>query len=336
MPATIQDVAQRAGVSTATVSRALRGLPSVSPSTRDQIIHIAEELGYDIKPVVSRLARGRKVVGLVAPMVDQWFFSKLAAVAELELMQQDCDLVRYSVDSLQSQESLLRHLIARKLVDGLILCSLAPTEVTVELIRDSNVAIATVETGFPGAPSVSIDNEAAAELATLHLINLGHRRIGFITGMADAPLQFAIPHARKRGYLRALNESGIEYRVDLEEPGNYVYAGGAEAMQKLFGRRNPPTAVFALSDEMAIGALKTIRDMKLRVPGDISVIGFDDNDVSEFVSLTTIHQPVARFAETAVRQIMEQFGGKESAEVEAVLLESKLVVRETTAPPPRR
>lgn len=336
MSATIQDVAKQARVSTATVSRALRGLPSVSPSTRDQIIHIAEELGYDIKPVVSRLARGRKVVGMVAPMVDQWFFSKLVAVAELELMQRDCDLVRYSVDSLQSQESLLRHLIARKLVDGLILCSLAPTEATVEIIHSSSVAVATVETGFPGAPSVSIDNEAAAELATLHLINLGHRRIGFITGMADAPLQFAIPRARKRGYRRALHESGIEYRADLEQPGNYVYAGGAEAMQKLFGRRNPPTAVFALSDEMAIGALKAVRDMKLRVPEDISIIGFDDNDVSEFVGLTTIHQPVVKFAEVAVQQIVEQFEGKTPGEVASVELESKLIVRETTAPPPRR
>ncbi len=333
MPATIQDVAAQANVSTATVSRALRGLPSVSPSTRDQIIAIAEELGYDIKPVVSRLASGRKVVGMIMPLVDQWFFSKLMAVAELELMRHDCDLVRYSVDNLQSQEDLLRHLTARKLVDGLILCSLALTSPMMDVLKRSGIAVTTIETKTTGIPSVAIDNTFAAELATRHLINLGHRDIGIITGMEDTPLQFTIPNARKQGYLRALDAAGIESRTELEQLGNYVYAGGAEAMKQLFSLREPPTAVFALSDEMAIGALKMARDMKLRVPEDISIMGFDDNDVSEYVELTTIHQPVARFSITAVAQLMAQLAGQPPQEVKDVELVAELVVRETTGPP---
>jgi len=333
MPATIQDVAERADVSTATVSRALRGLPSVAPSTRDLIISIAEELEYDIKPVVSRLASGRKVVGMVMPLADQWFYSKLMAVAELELMQQECDLVRYSVDNLQSQENLLQHLTARKLVDGLILCSLALTETTLDILHRSGVAVTTVETRTAGIPSVAIDNALAAELATRHLINLGHRRIGIITGMADAPLQFAIPEARMKGYLRALEAGGIRYDAELEQPGNYVYAGGAEAMKQLFSLREPPTAIFALSDEMAVGALKMARDMKLRVPEDISIMGFDDNDVSAYVELTTMHQPVARFSSTAVTQLMAQFDGQSPQEVADVELSAELVVRGTTGPP---
>lgn len=332
MPATIQDVAKQAGVSTATVSRALRGLPNVSPATRDQVIGVAEKLHYQITPHVSRMARGRRVVGIIVPLADQWFYSKLVSIAELELMNQDCDVVRYSVESVEGQESLLQHLTARKLVDGLILCSLSLTSQTVEVVRSSGIAVATVETTHPELPSVSIDNGAAAEMGARYLINLGHRHIAIITGMEAAPLQFAIPNARRQGFLRALQQAEIEFRPELERPGNYIYQGGAEAMKHLFSVHQPPTAVFALSDEMAIGALKSVRDMNLRVPEDISIMGFDDNDVSEYMGLTTVHQPVVRFAENASAQIIAQFAGTSSADIESVELLPDLIVRSTTGP----
>ena len=198
MPATIQDVAKQAGVSTATVSRALRGLPNVSPATRDQVIGVAEKLDYQITPHISRMARGRRVVGIIVPLADQWFYSKLVSIAELELMNQDCDVVRYSVDSVAGQESLLQHLTARKLVDGLILCSLSLTDQTVEVVREADIAVATIETTHPDLPSVSIDNGAAAEMGAQYLINLGHRHIAIITGMETAPLQFSIPKCAPR------------------------------------------------------------------------------------------------------------------------------------------
>ena len=336
MSATIQEVAKQAGVSTATVSRALRGLPNVSPSTRDRVIGIAEILQYEITPHVSRMARGRKVVGVVVPLADQWFFSKLVSIAELELMRQDCDVVRYSVESVASQESLLQHLIARRLVDGLILCSLSLRAKTIELVQNADIAVATVETTTPSLPSVSIDNEGAAEMATRYLINLGHRNIAFIAGMEETPLQFAIPLARREGYSRALRQAAIAYRPEMLQPGNYSFEGGAEAMKHLFSGHQPPTAVFALSDEMAIGALKTVRDMKLRVPEDISIMGFDDNDVSEYVGLTTMHQPVVRFAERASAQIMAQFEGTPLTEIDSIVLQPELVVRSTTGPAPGR
>ena len=186
MPATIQDVADQAGVSTATVSRALRGLPNVSPDTRNQVIHVAERLNYQITPHVSRMARGRRVVGIVVPLADQWFYSKLVSIAELELMRQDCDVARYSVESVAGQESLLQHLTARKLVDGLILCSLSLSDQTTEIVGKAGIAVATIETTRPELPSVYIDNGAAAELGARHLINLGHRNIAIITGISSS------------------------------------------------------------------------------------------------------------------------------------------------------
>jgi LacI family repressor for deo operon, udp, cdd, tsx, nupC, and nupG len=332
MPATIQDVANQAGVSTATVSRALRGLPNVSPDTRNQVIHVAERLNYQITPHVSRMARGRRVVGIVVPLADQWFYSKLVSIAELELMRQDCDVARYSVESVAGQESLLQHLTARKLVDGLILCSLSLSDQTTEIVGKAGIAVATIETTRPELPSVYIDNGAAAELGARHLINLGHRNIAIITGMESAPLQFAIPNARREGFLSALKQADIEFRPELEQPGNYIYQGGAEAMKHLYSVHQPPTAVFALSDEMAIGALKSVRDMNLRVPEDISIMGFDDNDVSEYVGLTTVHQPVVRFAETASAQIIAQFAGTSSSDIAPVHFLPELIVRSTTGP----
>jgi LacI family repressor for deo operon, udp, cdd, tsx, nupC, and nupG len=238
--------------------------------------------------------------------------------------------VRYSVDSVPAQVSLLTHVINRQLVDGLILCSLSLTDETVEILTRSGLPISTVETSHAALWSVGIDNVAAAQMATRYLINLGHQRIGLISGLEDAPLQFAVPIERRRGYLQALEEYGMDYRSELEQPGNYIYEGGAEAMKHLFSVHKPPTAVFALSDEMAIGALKAVRDMNLRVPDDISIIGFDDNDVSEYVGLTTVHQPVVRYGEHAVVEIDRQFAGED--EPDHIELQPRLVVRATTGP----
>ena len=334
MRSTIQDVARKAGVSTATVSRALRGLPNVSPSTRYQVLQVAEDLDYRIAPEISRQARGRHTVAIVVPLADQWFYSKLVSVAEIELMTQGCDVMRYSVDSVKSQISLVRHLTGRKLVDGLILCSLSLTEEMVTLLQKVDVAVATVETHVPEFPAVWIDNVAAAEMATRYLINLGHERIGIISGLEEAPIQFAIPQARKEGYLRALRQADIEFRPELEQPGNYIYEGGAEAMKQLFSVHQPPTAVFAFSDEMAIGALKSVRDMNLRVPEDISIMGFDDNDVSEYVGLTTMRQPVAEYGEIAVAEVMRQLENEDGNEDtrENIICSASLIVRATTGP----
>ena len=331
MPATIQEVAIRAGVSTATVSRALRGLPNVSPNTRKQILQVADTLDYHVPPQVSRQASGRKVVGIIVPLTEQWYFGKLVSVIEIELTTQGYDAVRYSVDSVEGQISLLRYLINRRLVDGLIMCSLSLTDETADVLYESGLPVTTVETKHVRFSSVGIDNSQATQMATRYLINLGHRRIGLISGEEATALQFAIPLARKRGVIAALEQSGIEFRQELDQPGNYVYEGGAEAMKRLFSVHEPPTAVFAFSDEMAIGALKTIRDMNLRVPEDISVIGFDDNDVSAFVGLTTVRQPVTTYGEETVADLLHTFDQVDAEPVHR-LHQAELVVRATTGP----
>ena len=335
MSATIDDVAKKAAVSTATVSRALRGLPNVAQSTRAHVLKIAAELNYAVHPHVTRMLSGRKVIALITPLVDQWFFSKLATVTSLELLSAGYDVARYSVDSGEAQTVLVKQLVERQLIDGCIVVSLPLEDELIALLQAQSIPVITIESRTDVFPSISIDNVAAGALGARHLINLGHRRIGLISSSSQLTREELIPNSRRAGYRQALAEAGITHDSSLEFEGNDVYEGGAEAMKRLFLVHEPPTAVFALSDEMAIGALKTLRDLNLRVPEDVSVLGFDDNDVSEYVGLTTVKQPVTEFAELAATYISEVFASDEPGDLSAELatvLPFELVLRSTTGP----
>jgi DNA-binding LacI/PurR family transcriptional regulator len=226
-------------------------------------------------------------------------------------------------------------LASGRYVDGLIV-NMALVEEDMELLTNLDLPVVTVETETACFASVGIDNVAAARTATRHLINLGHASIGIISGLREDPMRFLVPRQRTEGYRSALRECGIEVRPELDVPGNFSPAGGAEAMIDLLSVHQPPTAVFAFSDEMAIGALKTVRDMNLRVPGDVSVIGFDDHDISRYVGLTTVRQPVAEFGEIAASLLLKRLDGTDKPEEEDpphIELNSQLVIRSTTGPP---
>lgn len=336
MSTTIEDVAKKTGVSNATVSRALRGLPNVAPSTRERILRAAAELNYKISPHVSRQASGHIVIGLILPLTDQWFYSKLATSIELQLMADSFDVVRYSIASLEKLSDLINRICSNRPVDGLILSTLTPSSKDVEKLKNAMIPVVTIETRLNDISSVSVDNFNAAVLATRHLINLGHHRIGLITGLDEDPLHFSVPRAREQGYLQTLADNDITVRPEYIRHGNFSYKGGAEAMKSLFSIHKPPTAVFIISDEMAVGALKTIRDMNLSVPEDVSLIGFDDNDIAEYLELTTLKQPVVNFGELAARLINEHFIDGTEPSIAHYQLPVELVVRATTGPPPSR
>ncbi len=141
-------------------------------------------------------------------------------------------------------------------MDGLILSTLTPSSKDVEKLKNAMIPVVTVETRLNDISSVSVDNFNAAVLATRHLINLGHHRIGLITGLDEDPLHFSVPRAREQGYLQTLADNDITVRPEYIRHGNFSYKGGAEAMKSLFSIHKPPTAVFIISDEMAVGALK--------------------------------------------------------------------------------
>ena len=333
MSVTINDVAKKAAVSTATASRALRGQPNVAPATRERVLQIAKELDYNINPQASRVLSDLKVVAILTPLANQWFYSTILTAATFKLYAQGFEVVHYSVDGIEAQSELVQRLVDQNLIDACITTSFPLDETAINYLKVCNLPVVTLESNIEGFNSFYINNTAASQLATQHLINLGHKRIGIIMGSEDfSGMHNTMRETRYKGYKLALETAGLQANPMLENTGNDIYEGGAEAMQNLMSIPDPPTAVFAVTDEMAIGALKTIRSMHLRIPEDISIIGFDDNDISDHVGLTTIKQPVTSYGELAAERIIELLVEDNPPEPKHVELEYKLIIRSSTGP----
>ncbi|MFU8851976.1 LacI family DNA-binding transcriptional regulator [Micromonospora sp. SL1-18] len=352
----IDDVARLAGVSTATVSRALRGLPTVSAATRRRVLAAAEQLQYAVSPSASRLAGGKTgTVAIVVPRITRWFFATVVEAVEDHLHQNGYDLLLYNLGGReQTRRRVLRTASLHKRVDALILVAtpLRPADVTALTKLDLPGVIISSGSGVPGWPCVRIDDVAAARTATRHLLDLGHTRIAHISGDPDDELAFTTHLDRRRGYQEALRAAGIRPDPSLDVESGFTVAGGTRATAELLARGEPPTAIFAACDEMAMGAITALRDAGLRVPQDVSVIGIDDHDLAEVIGLSTIAQPAAEQGLLAAQILLDPLGVRSpdpypglapppgdadagaGAEPPApVILPTRLVVRESTAPP---
>lgn len=330
---TIDDVARLAEVSVATVSRALRGLPNVAPSTRERVLAAAEELSYVADPSASRLASGHsRTIGLVVPMLGQWVYAKVFSGVEAVAAAAGYDVLPFTLSGPGGIARFVETLPFRKRVDALLLVDTPFDVAQGGRIRDAGIPVVTVGMRLEEVPSLRVDNVAAARVAVGHLTGLGHRRIAFVGGMKDDPFRFSVPLDRWQGFVAALNAADLEPDPGLAVSGNFSLQGGAEAMHQLLELDQHPTAVFCCSDEMAIGAMQVARDAGLRVPEDISFVGFDDHDVSEYVGLTTLRQDVTGLAERGAAMLLEALRGELQDEDERHPW--RLVVRQSTGPPP--
>jgi len=331
----IEDVAAAANVSVATVSRALRNLPNVAESTRDRVLSVAEQLNYRADPAASRLAAGRgSTITVVVPHLASWYFSTVVAGVEAVCAEAGFECLITAVDSIAACNRLLdesAHLERR--TEGLVLVNIPASEAQAESLRQRRVALATVGTRTPDHPSVSIDELSTSRMAVEHLVSFGHERIGLISGSGNDPMNFAVPRQRKAGFVEALRSAELRFDPSLVESGNFGIDGGQEAMAALLDHTNPPSAVFAMSDEMAFGALMELERRSLRAGVDISLIGVDDHDVSRVLGLTTIRQRVAGQGAAAARAALARISGPDTPafDVDSPL---ELVVRSTTGSAP--
>lgn len=331
--ATIDDVAGAAGVSVATVSRALRGLPNVAPSTREKVLVAASELHYIADPSASRLASGAtRTVGLVVPMLGQWYYATAVGGAEGVLVAAGYDLLPLSTSGPGGLAGFLATMPFRKRVDGLLIIDAALNPGQQRDVAGAAGHVVAVGHAADEVSSIHVENRSASRLAVGHLIGMGHRRIAMIGGLEDDPFGFRVPVDRYAGYRDALEAAGLPVEPAMHVGGNFSMEGGAEAMHALLHLDPAPTAVFALSDEMAIGAMQVARDAGLRVPEDLSIIGFDDHDVSAYIGLTTVRQDVVRLGERAAELLLDHISGRVTDVVHEVA-PTRLVVRRTTAPP---
>lgn len=331
--ADIEAVAALAGVSTATVSRALRGLANVSPETRDRVLAAAKELNYVVSPSASRLASGKtRSVGVVTPYIGRPFFALVLEGAEEVLRGAGYDVLLYALPDEAERMAFFDRMPLRRRVDAVLVVTLPLTELQSQQFRALGVPVGTVGMALDGLPHVGIDDQAAARVAVNHLVNLGHERIAMIGGgpSAHEPNPFVAPVDRTRGFRAAMTEAGLPVLPEYEVDGQYTPAGGEQAMAQLLSLPTPPTAVFAQSDRMAFGALHALRALGLSCPDDISLIGFGDHEVAASQDLTTIAQPTREQGAAAARLLLEALDGQEVA---SQVLPTSLVLRASTGPP---
>jgi LacI family transcriptional regulator, repressor for deo operon, udp, cdd, tsx, nupC, and nupG len=327
-PVSMEDVARLAGVSTATVSRTLRGLPNVSEETRDRVLEAAASLAYVVSPIASRLASGRTyTVGVIVPYASRWFFGQIVAGAESVLREHELDLLLYNLGDTPSRQRFFGQLPLRRRVDAVLVVAMQFTEAEGDALRSLNVPIVVVGDSMPGAGCVRIDDIAAASTAVHHLLELGHRRIGMISTYADQSFFLPVAHARMHAYLETLTAAGITPEDELVKSVPHGLHGGERAVRRLLALPNPPTAVFTESDELAFGALSALR----RTGRHVSVIGFDDHELSALLDLTTIRQRVFEqgvLAAGMLRRAMTTEGWIP----EELLMPTTLVLRASTWP----
>lgn len=334
MAITIRDVALAAGVSTATVSRALRGLPNVDPVTRDRITAVASELDYVISPSASRLASGRTgSIAVITPFISRWFFATVLSGVESVLQAAGMDLLLMSVSETTSGHHRLPPAPRlRRRVDGVLVIAMPPSDPQLRDVLNLGMPTSMIGVSVDGVPSVVIDDVAAARVATQHLINLGHTRIGLIGG-SPAELPFTAEFDREKGFRQAMEENGLEMTPLLEAFGYFTIQGGEQAMTALLTQKNRPTAVFAMSDEMAFGAMRALRNHGLRPGIDVSVAGVDGHDMSEHLELTTVVQPVFDLGRIAAESLLIQLLDLQDLKnPEHTRVPTRLIVRSSTAP----
>jgi LacI family transcriptional regulator len=333
-PRTLQDVATLAGVSLATVSRVLNGHPDVSDSTRDAVLRVVREHGFSKNRAARALTGGRtSLIGVTVPEVDSSYFAEILSGASEALHEQDMRVVLCPTLHEHEREVVLLDRLMHGTTDGALLLNPSESESELRTLLNHGYPFVVVEPRTAlgdGIPCVTATHSAGATAATEHLLELGHRRIGAILG----PPEGLATTERLKGFHAALRAAGIAPDPSLEVPSNFKYDGGEQAAGALLDRPDRPTAIFAFNDEVAVGAMVAARARGLRIPEDLSVVGFDDTLQARLSvpPLTTVRQPLAEIARIAV-SLLDRLVENQRVDATRIELHTKLVVRESTAPP---
>jgi LacI family transcriptional regulator len=334
---TMKDVAQRARVSVSTVSHVLNGTRKVSEGTRGDVLAAVEELSY--RP--NLLAKGLKTrrtytIGLLISDIQNSFFTSVVRGVEDEALSRGYHLFLCNTDEDPGREDEYIKELAKKRVDGLMVAPSARRESHVRRLRGEGMPFVFVDRDVEGvdADVVSVDNRAGMRLIAEHLVGLGHRRIAMISG----PLNKASGYERHLGLRDALADLGVELEDSLVRFGDFRTSSGREGARELLGFPSPPTALVTANNQMTLGALLTINEMGLGVPGDVSVVGFDDPEWAPLTGppLTTLAQPTYEMGVRAAEMLLDRIETGPGEESRKVLLEPWLVVRESTAPAKER
>ncbi|GBF04127.1 LacI family transcriptional regulator [Deinococcus aerius] len=329
----LEDVAKLAGVSPATASRALSRPELVAEATRERVREAARTLGYQPNVLARSLRqRGSRALGLVITDILNAFHATLAKAVQDVADAQGYTLLMFNTDEEPAKERRAFETLRGHLPQGLIVVPTPATHRNLDLLPGLPVVELDRASGRAGAYTVMVDNEVGAYRAVTHLAALGHRRIGMIVGRLD--ISTAVE--RHEGYRRALLEAGLPYRPELVLPGDHREAGGRAAAHTLLTLppAERPTALFVGNNEMTVGAVLATRDLGLRLPGDLSLVGFDDSRWAQTIlpALTVVAQPAYELGALACQTLLARLAGEPVPT--SVRLQTTLIERDSVAPPP--
>lgn len=334
MALTIRDVADAAGVSQATAGRALGGYGSVSPAALERVLAAADELGYRTNRVAQALRSGQtRTVGFIPGDLENPFFAKVARHLGDALEAEGFTLIVSSSDERPEREQKILETFRAHLLSGVVIAPTAQVAAPhLEKVISDGIPLVLVDRRVEGveADSVTVDNEGGGLQAVSHLIGLGHRRIAIVSDS----LQTASTSERFIGYQKALSGHDIAFDPQLIGVAGFSREDAYASTLRILSLGERPTAIFSTDAFMTEGALRAIRERGLRVPEDVSIVGFDDVDPRALMnpSVTVVAQPVAELGQQAARLLLEQLAGAERPPAH-VDLETELIIRDSTGKP---
>jgi len=331
MPATIRDVAKRAGVGVATVSRVLNNSGLVSEHARQKVLEAVAELNYVPNPTARRLSLGKTfTIAVIVPFFTRPSFVERLRGIDSVFSDSSYDMIVMNVETIHKRNKYFAEVPRPDRVDGVIIVTLTPTDEEVETFKASQVPVVLVDTHHSELPSVMEDSVLGGRLATQHLIDLGHTRIVYLSDVLDDVFSAtAASIYRFRGYQQALVSAGIPLRSDFVKQGRHSREEARRCGRELFAMPERPSAVFAASDTQAIGVMEAARDAGLRVPQDVSVVGYDDLDVADYIGLTTVRQSLFESGRRGAELLLQAMEGQLTEPVK-VEMPVELVVRQSS------
>ena len=335
---TIRDVAKKAGVGVGTVSRVLNNHPSVRESTREKVEEAIKALDYHPHTIARQLSLGKTSnIGVVAP-----FFIRPASVERLRgvetiLAEHKYDLILYNVETKERRDELFESLPRGDMFDGLLIFTLSPSEEVAGRLFSGRIPVVLVDASHPQMSRVIIDDVQGGRMATKHLIDLGHERIAYISDILESPFEhIGASSLRYQGYRQALQEAGVLPRPEYYRQDQHGVLQARMMTHALLSLPEPPTAIFTASDTQAIGALQAANERGIAVPEQLSVIGFDDIEIAEYLKLTTIHQPLFTSGVEGAALLFQCMENPDLMhKATEIQLPLRLIERATTAPPGR-
>lgn len=346
MTKTIYDVAKRAGVGIGTVSRAINNSPQIRPETKKRVLDAVQTIGYVPHTMARRLARRRtNILAAIMPFNSGHFYQELLRGMQQRLSTYNYDLILYYAEDPAKKNIFLSGILQERRCDGVLIVSMDIEPKHIEEFNSANLPLILVDRAQEGVDSIQVENREGAFIATKFLIDIGHRSIGIITGHSKSTPAIQ----RVMGFKKALSESKLPFQASLlvsadmiggdtefhQNDGFNEAVGFAATTRLLNQTEGQLTAIFASADIQAVGAIKAVEKAGLKVPDDISIIGFDDIELAAYLSITTMQQPMFEIGRQSVDLAMSKIEKKVST-IQQIKLTTKLIERGTTrftAPP---